>query len=110
MADLFLHPKVLDYKGDKYELIRLTMRWARTLKSRGTPEPMQSLIEKSLSDLVDNKITAAEILAAPVPEAPKNEIPDVVSAIEDGPGSMKLAPDDEEDTDKKKAKKKKKDE
>lgn len=111
MSDLYQMPKVLDFKGDKYELIRLTMRWARTLKARGTPEPMQSLINKALSDLLDGKITSEEIMATPAPVIEKSEeLPDIVSVIEDGPGSLKLPPDDEEDSEKKKAKKKKKDE
>jgi hypothetical protein len=107
MADLFLHPKVLDYQGDKYQLIQLTMRWARTLKSRGTAEPIQSLIEKALLDLVENRITPEEILAVPAPvEQPKEETVDVAALVEDIPRT--LPPDDEEDTDKKKAAKKKK--
>jgi len=111
MVDLFLQPKVLDYTGDKYELIRLTMRWARTLKARGTAEPMQSLIEKALSDIIDGKITSEEIMATPAPVIEKPKEPaDLIATIEDIPGSRTLAPDDEEDTDKKKAKKKKKDE
>jgi len=106
--DLFLHPKVLDYQGDKYELIRLSMRWARTLKARGTPEPLQSIVDRTLVDIVEGRVTAEEILAVPAPvEAHKEETPDVISVVDDRPGSRTLPPDEEEDTDKKKAKKKK---
>lgn len=105
--DMFLHPKVLDYQGDKYELIRLAMRWARTLKARGTPEPLQSLVDKSLIELVEGRLSADEVMAVPAPVEPaKEETPDVASVIDDGPGSRVLPPDDEEE-DKKKTKKKK---
>ena len=111
MSDLYQLPKVLDFKGDKYELIRLTMRWARTLKARGTPESMQSLIDRSLNDILDGKITSEEILATPAPVVEtEEEMPDILSVPEDAPGSLKLPPDDEEDSEKKKTKKKKKDE
>ena len=107
--DLFLHPKVLDYKGDKYQLIRLSMRWARTLKARGTPESLPSLLDKALVDIVEGRLTAEEILAIPAPVEPaKEETPDIVSVVDDGPGSRTLPPDDEEETDKKKTAKKKK--
>lgn len=33
MADLFLDPKVLNYSGDKYQLILLTLQWAKALKA-----------------------------------------------------------------------------
>ena len=108
--DLFIHPHVLDFTGDKYQLITLTMRWAKTLKSRGSSEPMQALIEKSLMDLVEKRITAEEIMATPVPVVEKkDEVADVLPIVSDKPGSMTLPPDDEEDTDTKKKTKKKKD-
>jgi hypothetical protein len=106
--DLFLHPKVLDYQGDKYQLIRLSMRWARILKARGTAEPLQSLVDKTLVDIVEGRLTSEEILAIPAPvEAPKEETPDVIAVVDDRPGSRTLPPDEEEETDKKKTKKKK---
>jgi hypothetical protein len=109
MTDLFLDPKVLDYQKDRYDLILMTLRWARAMKSKGTPEPMPVLIEKALKDIVDNKITFEEIIANKIVEPPvTEEIPDVVSVA--GEGKAVLAPDDEEDADKKSKKKKKKDE
>ena len=74
MTDLFLDPKVLNYSADRYELILLTLRWARQLKARGAPEPMIELIEKALKDLVEQRVTKEEILAnkavAEVPPGP----------------------------------------
>ncbi len=108
MTDLFLDPKVLDYSKDRYELILMTLRWARALKSKGTPETMPVLIEKALKDIVDNKITFEEIKANKIVEEPVvEEIPAVVSVA--GEGKAVLPPDDEED-EKKTKKKKKKDE
>jgi hypothetical protein len=109
MQDLFLDPKVLNYTSDKYQLILMTLRWARAMKSKGTPEPMPVLVEKALKDIVENKITIEEIMANKVVvEAPVEEVPSVVSVA--GEGKAELPPDDEDDADeeKKKAKKKKK--
>ena len=62
MADLFLDPKVLNYSADKYDLILMTLRWARAMKSKGSPDPMPVLIERALKDIVENRITIAEIM------------------------------------------------
>ena len=62
MTDLFLEPKVLNYQEDRYELILLTLRWARALKANGTPTPMAELIEQALHDIVEGKITREEII------------------------------------------------
>lgn len=106
--DLFVHPKVLDYQGDKYQLITLAMRWARITKSKGTPEPLQSLIEKALVDIVEKRVTPEEILAVPAPvEPPKEEAIDPL-VVADTPRA--LPPDDDDEEEKKKSKKKKKDE
>ena len=87
MSDLFIHPHVQDFTGDKYELINLTMRWAKTLKSRGSAEPMQTLIEKALMDLVEKRITAEEILAVPAPvEVKTEEVVDLLPVIDAKPG------------------------
>ncbi len=106
MADLF--PKVLNYSADKYgELILMTLRWARAMKSKGTPEPMPVLIERALKDIVENKITIAEIMANKIVDAPVVEdLPAVVSVA--GEGKAELAPDIEDDEPKKAKKKKKK--
>jgi hypothetical protein len=107
MVDLFLDPKVLNYSADKYQLIELTLRWARTMKSKGSPDPMPVLVERALKDIVDNKVTVEEILANKVVvEAPVEEMPDVVSVA--GDGKAVLAADDEDEADVKKTKKKKK--
>ena len=37
MEYLFLDPKVLNYSADKYDLILMTLRWARAMKAKGTP-------------------------------------------------------------------------
>src|SRR5450432_2374223 len=107
MSDLFLDAKVLNYSGDKYQLILHTLRWARALKAKGSPEPMPVLIETALRDIVENKVTAEEIMAnkLPVP-VETEEVPAVVSVGQEGDPVMKLADDDEEE--KKKSKKKKK--
>lgn len=85
MADLFLDPKVLNYQGDKYELILYTLRWARALKAKGSPEPMPNLIEQALRDIVDEKISKTEILANKVPAiVPAEEMPTVVSVADEG--------------------------
>src|SRR5882762_331323 len=109
MVDLFLDPKVLNYSADRYELILNTLRWARVLKGKGAPEPMQELIEKALKDIVDNKVTPEEIGNAKALEAPTvaAETPAVVSmADEEAPKTPRPAQDSEDD--KKKTKKKKK--
>src|SRR5579871_794050 len=107
MADLFLDPKVLNYTSDKYQLILMTLRWARAMKAKGTPEPMPVLVEKALKDIVENKVTIEEIMANKVVAEPVvEEIPAVVSVA--GEGKAELAADDEADEEKKKAKKKKK--
>jgi hypothetical protein len=109
MVDLFLDPKVLNYSADRYELILNTLRWARVLKGKGSPEPMQELIEKALKDIVENKVTKEEIQNAKAVEAPTvaAETPAVVSlADEEAPKTARLPADDDED--KKKTKKKKK--
>jgi DNA-directed RNA polymerase subunit K/omega len=108
MSDLFLDPKVLNYSADKYELILMTLRWARAMKAKGTPEPMPVLVEKALKDIVENKVTIAEIMANKiVAEAPVEEVPAVVSVA--GEGKAQLAPDGMAVAEEgKKAKKKKK--
>lgn len=107
MADLFLDPKVLNYSADKYDLILLTLRWARAMKGKGAPEPMPVLVERALKDIVENKITAEEIMANKIVEpVVVEEIPAVVSVA--GDGKAELAPDPEEDEAKKSKKKKKK--
>jgi len=107
MVDLFLDPKVLNYSADRYELILMTLKWARAMKAKGTPEPMPVLVERALRDIVDNKVTIAEIMAnKTVIEAPVEDIPAVVSV--GGEGKAELAPDIEDDEEKKKTKKKKK--
>ena len=108
MVDLFLDPKVLNYSADKYELILMTLRWARAMKAKGTPEPMPVLVEKALKDIVENKVTIAEIMANKiVEEAPPVEVPAVVSVA--GEGKVELAADDKPaEADGKKTKKKKK--
>ena len=105
---LFLDPKVLNYSADKYDLILLTLRWARALKAKGSPEPMPVLVERALKDIVDNKVTAAEIMANKIVVEPvAEEIPSVVSVA--GEGKAVLPPDAEDDEEEsKKAKKKKK--
>src|SRR5262245_18762762 len=111
MTDLFLDPKVLDYTGDKYDLILLTLRWARAMKSKGTPETMPVLIEKALKDIVEKKISAEEILANKIVEpAPVEEIPTIVSVAGDGKADLDALAADSEDDKKKTKKKKKKDE
>src|SRR5438874_1702952 len=107
MADLFLDPKVLDYSGDKYQLIQMTLRWARAMKAKGTPEPMPALIERALKDIVENKVSVDEILANKVVVEPTPEdVPAVVSVA--GDGKLDLAPDDKSEDEAKKNKKKKK--
>jgi len=109
MVDLFLDPKVLNYSSDRYELILLTLRWARAMKAKGSPEPMPVLVEKALKDIVENKVTAEEIMANKiVVEAPAVEAPAVVSVA--GDGKAELAADEKpaEESGKKTKKKKKK--
>jgi len=107
MVDLFLDPKVLNYSSDKYELILMTLRWARAMKSKGTPEPMPVLVERALKDIVENRVTIAEIMANKIVEPPVEEIPAVVSVA--GEGKIELPPDDSDsEAEGKKAKKKKK--
>ncbi len=109
MAELFLDPKVLNYSADKYELILMTLRWARAMKSKGTPEPMPVLIERALKDIVENKVTIAEIMANKIVAEPVVEdLPAVVSVA--GEGKAELAPDTNVSEPKKAKKKKKKDE
>lgn len=109
MVDLFLDPKVLNYSTDKYQLIQLTLRWARAMKAKGSPEPMPVLVEKALKDIVENKVTEEEILSNKVAvEAPVEEVPAVVSVAGEGKAELKLAPDDAPAEGKKKSKKKKK--
>jgi len=92
----------------------LTLRWAKALKGKGSPEPMAALIERALRDLVENKVTKEEIMASKLPVAPPaEEAPSVISVADQGTDKeLKLAlpPDDEEDEKKKSKKKKKKDE
>src|SRR4051794_10719172 len=107
MSDLFLDPKVLNYEADRYELILYTLRWARSLKGKGAPEPMQDLIERALKDIVEKRVTKEDIMSTKPVEVPvvAEEVPPVVSlADEEAPKAMKAA--DVED-DKKKTKKKK---
>src|ERR1700730_16679932 len=103
MTELFLDPKVLNYSADRYELILMTLKWARAMKAKGTPEPMPVLVERALRDIVDNKVTIAEIKAnKTVAEPVAEDIPAVVSVA--GEGKVELAPDIEEEDDKKKTK------
>jgi DNA-directed RNA polymerase subunit K/omega len=108
MTDLFLDPKVLDYSTDRYQLILMTLKWARAMKAKGTPEPMPVLVEKALKDIVENKVTIEEIMANKLASEPAvEEVPAVVSVA--GEGKVELAPDaEEQDEEKKKTKKKKK--
>lgn len=114
MTDVFLEPRVLNYTGDKYELILLSLRWGRAQKAKGTPEPLQSLVEKALRDIVEGRVTKEEILSAhaPIPQPVEDDLPTAVSVVDDGPGEGKTLPlpaDDEDDADAaKKAKKTKK--
>src|ERR1019366_7822025 len=106
MTDLFLEPKVLDYSADRYELILMTLKWARALKAKGTPDPMPVLVERALRDIVDNKVTIEEIKANKLVSEPvTEEVPAVVSV--GGEGNAELALATEEVEEKKKAKKKK---
>lgn len=85
MSDLFLDPRILNYQGDRYELILYTLRWARALKAKGSPESMPHLIEQALKDIVDKKITKEEILANKAGSvAPAEEVPAVVSVADEG--------------------------
>ena len=111
MTDLFLDPKVLDYHGDRYQLILYTMRWARALKAKGSAEPMPVLIEKALKDIVEGHVTPQEIMAnkVAVDETPKEELPAVVSVADEGESEAKKAAAAAADQgDEKKTKKKKK--
>jgi len=110
MADLFLDPKVLNYSADKYQLIQMTLRWARAMKAKGSPDPMPVLVERALKDIVEHKITIEEIMANKVAVEPVAEdVPAVVSVAGEGKAELTLA-DDDEDEGKKSKKKKKKDE
>src|SRR5438270_11314241 len=102
MQDLFLDPKVLNYTSDKYQLILMTLKWARAMKAKGTPEPMPVLVERALKDIVDNKVTIDEIMANKAAAEPvAEEVPAVVSVA--GEGKTDLAPQaDGEDEEKKK--------
>src|ERR1700690_3572902 len=94
MVDLFLDPKVLNYSADRYELILMTLRWARAMKAKGSPEPMPVLVEKALKDIVENKIPTAEIMANKlVAEAPVEEVPAVVSGAGEGKAELEAAAD-----------------
>src|SRR5437660_6560446 len=108
MADLFLEPKVLNYSTDRYQLILMTLKWARALKAKGTPEPMPVLVERALKDIVENRVSMEEVKANKLNTEPVAEaVPAVVSV--GGEGKAELAPEpEEEDEEKKKAKKKKK--
>jgi hypothetical protein len=109
MVDLFLDPKVLNYSTDKYQLILLTLRWARAMKAKGAPEPMPVLVERALKDIVENKVTEEEILSNKIAvEPPAEDVPAIVSVAGEGKAEMKLAPDDEPEEEKKKTTKKKK--
>jgi len=105
MTDLFLEPKVLNYQADRYELILLTLRWARALKAKGTPTPMADLIEQALHDIVEGKVTREEIIAAKaaLPTPPPSDLPSAVSVADIGAGEAKvaLAADDDEEGEKK---------
>lgn len=108
MVDLFLDPKVLNYSADKYELIEMTLRWARAMKAKGTPDPMPVLVERALKDIVENRVTIAEIMANKIVEAPVEEVPAVVSVAGDKAdidAAALLADDDEGKKTKKKKKK-----
>jgi DNA-directed RNA polymerase subunit K/omega len=106
MTDLFLEPKVLDYSLDRYQLILMTLKWARAMKAKGTPEPMPVLVERALRDIVENKVSIEEIMAnKPSVEPVAAETPAVVSVA--GEGKLDLSPDTEKDKEKKKTKKKK---
>lgn len=109
MTDVFLDPKVMNYTGDKYELILLSLRWGKILKSKGTPEPLPHLVEKALRDIVEGKVSKDEIMStAPAVEPePADELPAAVSVADDGSEPKPLPPDEEEDKKVKKAKKKK---
>src|SRR3954470_2467882 len=100
MTDLFLEPKVLDYSDDKYQLILLTLRWAKTMKAKGSPEPMAALVEKALRDIIDGKVSKEEILAIKLPEAPVvEEAPSVISVADQGTDKelkLPLPPDDDD--------------
>jgi hypothetical protein len=113
MTDLFLEPNVMNYTGDKYQLIHLSLRWGRALKAKGTPTPLAMLVEQALRDIVEGRVTAEEIMAAHAPvEVPSTEaLPAVVSVADDGASEAKAAllAADGEGEGKKKLKKKKKD-
>src|SRR5437762_5847273 len=96
MADLFLDPKVLNYDADRYELILYTLRWARSMKGKGSPEPMQELIEKALKDIVEKRVTKEDILSTKPVEVPTvvEEAPAVVSLADEG--APKAKAEDEE--------------
>jgi len=106
MVDLFLDPKVLNYSADKYQLIQMTLRWARAMKAKGTPEPMPVLIERALKDIVENRVTIEEIMANKVVVEPvAEEIPAVVSVAGEGKAELEALADDEGKKTKKKKKK-----
>jgi len=108
MPDLFLDPKVLNYSADKYELILMTLRWARAMKTKGSPEPMPVLLEKALKDIVENKVTIAEIMANKIAEPVVEAIPAVVSVAGAGKAELEAVAAAEEGAEEKKKSKKKK--
>src|SRR5260221_14758436 len=93
MTDLFLEPKVLDYSLDRYELILMTLRWARAMKAKGSPDPMPVLVERALADIVENRVAPEEIMANKVPaEVVAEEVPAVVSVAGEGKAVLEEAP------------------
>lgn len=110
MDYLFLDPKVLNYSADRYQLILYTMRWARAMKSKGSPDPMPVLIERALKDIVEGRVTPEEIMANKIVETPKASEPAVISVAGEGAAEAKTAAlvIEDGDEEKKKTKKKKK--
>jgi hypothetical protein len=110
MTDLFLDPKVLNYPHDKYELILLALRWARTLKGRGSPESMSALVEKALRDIVEQRVSKEEILSNKVTTEPVSteETAAVEAALKTGALTLPAEEGEEAEGKKKKPKAKKK--
>jgi hypothetical protein len=110
MPELFLDPKVLNYSGDRYQFILMTLKWARALKAKGMPDPMPVLVERALKEIAENRVTFEEIMANKLASEAPEEVPAVVSVAGEGKAEAAAAEAEETEGAKKTKKKKKKEE
>ncbi|WP_428898260.1 hypothetical protein Dip518_000451 [Parelusimicrobium proximum] len=63
--DKELDVKIMDYSGDRYDMVVLASMWAKELRKKAEfkDKPTAAVIKAALDDILNDKITKEQILA-----------------------------------------------